>query len=292
MLKTTYLRNLLRKNSLLRSAIKVIRKSGLYRRFSRRKIVKKYLQRQNDLGRSWVRKRTEMSNFYYSLMESNRNDLISLVAVITGEKVSVLRMYLDELLLDKSLQTHLGSHLRSRTETRDSTVAFGRREGWYLFIRALKPKLVVETGVHHGVGACLISAALLKNLDEGYLGSYIGTDIDRRAGILFSDKYSSMGEVKYGDSIETLLKLDSQIDIFINDSNHSEEYEAREYLAIENKLSTNSLILGDNSHVTGCLRDFADLKNRPFVFFKELPFDHWYPGGGIGISPSKIPLCQ
>lgn len=284
------LRNLFRKNALMRSVMKSIRKSGIYRRLTRRQIVNSYLQRQNMLGRNWVGKRTERSNFYYELTEMNRKDLQSLVSVITGVPRETLKFYLNELLEDRSLYKHLEAHLKSKIDTRDSTVAFGRREGWYLFIRALKPKLVVETGVHHGVGACLIAAALLRNKEEGFEGSYLGTEIDRNAGSLFTGKYASVGEVRYGDSIETLSKLESKIDIFINDSDHSGEYEMSEYATVGDKMTENSVILGDNSHVTSSLRDFAEQNQRPFIFFKELPHNHWYPGGGIGISPSQIPL--
>ena len=52
----------------------------------------------------------------------------------------------------------------------------------------------------------------------------------------------------YGDSLETLNLFDGLIDLFINDSDHSTEYEAKGYNAIANKLSENAIILGDNSH--------------------------------------------
>ncbi|WP_394359037.1 class I SAM-dependent methyltransferase [Leptolyngbya boryana] len=88
----------------------------------------------------------------------------------------------------------------------------------------------------------------------------------------------------YGDSIESLKHLDVPIDIFINDSDHSAEYEAEEYRTIASKLSDRAIVLGDNSHVTNKLLEFSLTMNRNFVFFKEIPTQHWYPGGGIGIS--------
>jgi predicted O-methyltransferase YrrM len=175
-------------------------------------------------------------------------------------------------------------------ETRDSLIAFGRREGWYLFVRALKPQLVVETGVHHGVGAIVIASALIRNRQDGFTGYYVGTEIDKNGGFLFRDEYASVGEIKYGDSVSTLKDLKTKIDIFINDSDHSYEYEEREYATIKTQLKESSLILGDNSHVTNALREFAEQNKRPFLFFKEIPDAHWYPGAGIGISPTRIPL--
>ena len=78
------------------------------------------------------------------------------------------------------------------------------------------------------------------------------------------------------------------IDLFINDSDHSAEYEFKEYLAIKNKLSKTGIILGDNSHSTDKLIKFSIENNRRFILFRDEPSNHWYPGAGIGISyPGK-----
>jgi hypothetical protein len=45
-----------------------------------------------------------------------------------------------------------------------SQLQLGRRIGWYAFARATKPKLVVETGVHQGIGAVTLIRALEKTL--------------------------------------------------------------------------------------------------------------------------------
>ena len=78
-----------------------------------------------------------------------------------------------------------------------------------------------------------------------------------------------MGEILYGDSIESLSNLNENIDLFINDSDHSAVYERNEYLTIINKLNTNSVILGDNSHSTDELLNFSIINKRNFVLFKE-----------------------
>jgi len=112
----------------------------------------------------------------------------------------------------------------------------------------------------------------------------LGTDINPRAGYLLTGKYSEFGKILYGDSIESLKKANMQIDIFINDSDHSDEYEAREYEVIKNKLSSKAFVLGDNSHCTDKLYNFAKANKINFVFFKEEPLKHWSAGAGIGIA--------
>jgi hypothetical protein len=71
--------------------------------------------------------------------------------------------------------------------------------------------------------------------------------------------------------------------LFINDSDHSAKYEAREYQTISTKLSERSIVLGDNSHATNELANFSVQIGRRFVYFAEKPLNHWYPGAGIGI---------
>jgi predicted O-methyltransferase YrrM len=159
--------------------------------------------------------------------------------------------------------------------------------GWYALVRALKPKVVIETGVEKGLGACVLSAALLRNKAEGHPGTYYGTDINPAAGFLYRAPYSDAGRILYGDSIESLKQLSGPIDFFINDSDHSAEYEAREYETISGKLSENAVLLADNAHVNDKLIQFAAKTGREFLFFQESPREHWYPGAGIGAAWRK-----
>ena len=123
--------------------------------------------------------------------------------------------------------------------------------------------------------------------DASFPGEYIGTDINPEAGYLFDGKYTKAGKIIYGDSIDSLKKLNKKIDLFINDSDHSAEYEAQEYKTISSKLTEGAILLGDNSHVTDKLLKFSINNNRHFLLFKEEPKNHWYSGAGIGISFSK-----
>ena len=121
------------------------------------------------------------------------------------------------------------------------------------------------------MGSVILAEAIIKNKLEGYEGEYIGTDINPNAGYLFDEIYSENGKILYGDSIESLKKLNAKIDLFINDSDHSAEYEKREYETILSKLHKDSVILGDNSHSTSELLNFSIKNNRNFVLFKERP---------------------
>ena len=250
----------------------------------RKKRATSYYKPSFRLINDWAKKKTEFSNYYYDLNESNRSDLASLISAITETPFKQVEALFDELENNENLRAHISNSWARDPMMSDAKLGYGRRLGWYAFIRILKPKIVVETGVHHGVGSCVITSALIKNAEDGFIGQYFGTDIDKNAGKLLVQPYSKFGKILYGDSINSLKQLNESVDIFINDSDHSGEYEKLEYETINSKLSANALILGDNSHATNSLRTFSQSTERNFIFFKELPREHWYPGAGIGIS--------
>lgn len=236
------------------------------------------------LARKWAWKDKEVSNFYYDITPLNRDHLVQLIATITGHEYARISDYMTELETDSALKQHLEKYMRESRYGDDIEIAYGRRLGWYAIARAMKPKVVVETGVDHGVGSCVLASALLRNSDEGFPGTYYGTEIRREAGALLAGKYASTGRILYGDSIDTLTSFKEPIDMFVNDSDHSSEYEYREYQTISSKLSPGGIILGDNAHVTDSLSRFSRENGRKFVFFSEKPLNHWYPGAGIGCS--------
>ena len=212
----------------------------------------------------------EVANYTYDLTGTNLSYLAHTVSVVTEVDPAIVAQYLQELSADDTLKQHVLQQTASSGMKHCSDPVFrvGRRAGWYAFVSAIKPRLVVETGVDRGHGALVICSALIRNKSEGYDGRYIGTDIDSNAGFLFTRPYSEYGEILYGDSIDSLRGL-SDIDLFINDSDHSAEYEYKEYLTVADKLTPSAVILGDNSHVSDSLRRFSEMRHRRFLFFQE-----------------------
>ena len=251
------------------------------------KIAMRYYSRNLTYIGKWIWQDSETSNFYYGITELNRDQLAQIISIVTNHPYEVITSYFDELEHDQDLINHLNNSIIESGYERGIKVKYGRRLGWYAFVRATKPKIVIETGVDHGVGACVITSALLRNEQDGSNGRYFGTDIRKGAGALFTGVYANYGEIIYGDSIASLKDFDGKIDLFINDSDHSADYEYAEYEVIKPKLSKSAIILGDNSHVTDKLSQFSRLNARSYVFFSEKPDQHWYPGAGIGISFRK-----
>lgn len=237
-------------------------------------------------GISWLWVSRESSNFTYDLTLRNEEHLAQFLAFALGRPAEEIAGYIRELRHDQALKDVIIGQVRKlgRQGGYDPTARFGRRVGWYAVVRALKPTVVVETGIEKGLGAAVLCAALLRNFQEGHHCRYYGTDIDRAAGMLLCEPYRSLGTILYGDSIETLSALDVMVDVFINDSDHSPEYEGREYRVIAPKLSEGAVIIADNAHVSDELLKFSRETRRQFLFFREEPANHWYLGAGIGLS--------
>jgi hypothetical protein len=247
----------------------------------------------------WLENSNERTNYTYDLTADNRNQLAGFVDAITGCGIRRSFTFFDELLQDAELRQHVerqvdaaGARGSEEGAYLDRNSGFGRRLGWYAIIRAMRPRLVVETGVDQGLGSVIIASALLRNRAEGAPGTYLGTDINPAAGVLFKPPYDGCGRIAYGDSIETLQRLDQPIDLFINDSDHSAQYEGREYASVAGKLGPDAIVLGDNAHITSELFKFSLDTRRQFLFFAERPMDHFYPGAGIGAAFHRPPAAD
>ena len=233
----------------------------------------------------WLYKSREEGNYTFAITELNQIYLAHTLSIVSGCSYEKVFQYLREPLEDLALQHHVLEYTRRKPYRyySDARCDFGRRIGWYAMARLMKPKMIVETGVDKGLGAVLLCSALLRNEREGFPGRYYGTDIDPHAGYLLAPPYDSVGQILFGDSIESLKRLNA-VDLFIHDSDYSSGYERFEYQLIASKLTRRAIILGNKAHSSGELALFSQSHGRQFLFFREEPEDHWYPGAGIGIS--------
>jgi len=274
----------MKKNIIFFKNIVIIRNSALFALRLKMAVTHVFYTLKSALV--WLFRSREFTNFTYDLTPLNKKYLAAFVSEVTGKNIGEISGYIEELEKDEFLRNHIHSATMSsaRYYASDAVMFYGRRLGWYAIARAIKPKVIIETGVDKGLGSCILAAALMQNEKEGFLVYYYGTDINPDAGYLLTGVYKKYGKILYGDSITSLASLEHIIDIFINDSDHSAEYENQEYLTIANKINEKSIILGDNAHVDDVLLNFALQTNRRFSFFREQPLNHWYSGAGIGAA--------
>jgi cephalosporin hydroxylase len=245
-----------------------------------------YMEPNLSLLVRWLYESREDTNFTYDLTQLNRQYMAAMIAIVTNLSPKKISEYISEIDKNQSLKNHIKQlvEVSSFRSVSDEVIAYSRRIGWYAFVRALKPRLVIETGVDKGMGSCVLAAALQLNSLEGFPGRYLGIDINPNAGYLFKGEYTSFGTIIYADSLTTLAALKEPVDLFINDSDHSADYEEKEYNMILPRITPHGVILGDNAHVTSKLCNFSERNNRKFLFIPEKPAEHWYPGAGIGVS--------
>lgn len=237
-----------------------------YQQTRRLKVIFPHLK--STLGKYflWLFNSREINNFTYDLEDTNKRYLAAFVSDVTSKSYDEIIGYLAELENDRELKQHIRNTTEAHpTAFTDKVVRYGRRMGWYAFVRACKPRIVVETGVDKGLGSCVLASALLRNESEGHPGFYYGTDIDPQAGFLLGGNYARVGKILYGDSIGSLNTVPGPIDLFINDSDHSADYEAREYQVIESKLHSESIIIADNAHATDALLIFFFETRQKFL---------------------------
>jgi hypothetical protein len=273
----------------MKEKLKILKKIWILNFLRRTFDATKYVNKKYRQIFVWGIKSREDTNFTYDLTEENSIGLAQTISLVTQKDYKLIIHYINEAKNDTFLKESIVNGIKKSSfkHLADLEILFGRRLGWYAFVRAVKPKITIETGVDKGMGSVLLCAAILKNKEEGYEGKYFGTDINPNAGYLLTGKYKEVGEILYGDSIKSLSTFNDPIDLFINDSDHSGEYEYREYITIKNKLSNDAIVLGDNSHITDKLSIFSAETNRNYIYFHEHPLNHWYPGCGIGISFGK-----
>ena len=235
------------------------------------------------IGRSvdWLVRGRETHNFTYDLDPLNLDQLGWFVSAVTGAEIAQVRAWMQELEDDNHLVDHLTRRLSSnpRRGIGARQPHWARRLGWYALVRAAQPDQVVETGTHLGLGSCAIAAALLRN---GH-GRLTTIDIDPEAGYLIGEPWSSVIDCRTGSSIDVLAEL-SDVDMFLHDSLHTYDYETRELAAVEPNLRADAIVLSDNAHESSALSDWAERSGRHYLFFKEQPLRHWWPGDGIGAA--------
>jgi hypothetical protein len=238
------------------------------------------------IGRSidWLVHERERHNFSYDLEDRNLEQLCWFVAAITGAEIGQVRAWMEELDKDEDLIGALTRRLSANPfrSVHPTEPHWGRRAGWYALVRATEPEHVVETGTHLGLGSCVIAAALLRN---GH-GRLTTIDVDSDAGYLITEPWASVIDRRIGSSVDELASL-RDVGMFLHDSLHTYDYETSELAAVGPNLRPGAIAMSDNAHDSSALSDWAERTGRHYLFFKEQPRRHWWPGDGIGVAWDK-----
>jgi hypothetical protein len=189
------------------------------------------------------------------------------------------RAALAEARCDTALRARVDAACARRRWSIKQRPGLGRRLGWYAIVRQLKPRRVVETGTHDGLGSLVLLAALARNAEEGHDGRLVSLDIDPHTGWMVGP--DPRFERVIGPTRETLpAVLEEPADLFLHDSDH--RYDS-EYFELDSAARAGvPVLLSDHSQESTALADVCREHGGHYSFIREVPRDHFYPGAGIG----------
>lgn len=152
----------------------------------------------------------------------------------------------------------------------------------YVCVRALKPEVMIETGVASGSSTRYILSAMEKN-QKGFLYSIDLPTIDSvdsipartKTGWLVPNKLRDRWRLIFGRSQEKMPSLCSElgrIDCFLHDGEHSYQAMTSEYETAYRYFEKGGLLLSDDLYLNEAFYDFCREKNPT----------RWISFGGFG----------
>tara|TARA_Y100001958_G_C21179199_1_gene509414 strand:+ start:452 stop:1246 length:795 start_codon:yes stop_codon:yes gene_type:complete len=232
----------------------------------------------------WILAGKEITNFTYPI--KNNHELIHVANAITDLDYNIIKNIIDELdIKNNNNEMKLFFTERFFKEINDPK-KFGRRVLWYILARAIKPDVIIESGVFKGMGTGLLIFALHKNSHEKPFVKfeYKGLDI-KLNNLFYNEKHSSKVEAQLieQDSIEFLRNYkDKKKILYISDAEHNYDFEMQEYELIKKNFAPGSIIISDSGSKS--LSDFSIVNNKKMICFTENPEEHWYKGSKCSVS--------
>jgi hypothetical protein len=171
----------------------------------------------------------------------------------------------------------------------------GRFHVLYALVRLIRPKVILETGVHDGLSSAVMLRALDRNAD-GYLVSIDlpSTDLPADApgpGWLVPDNLRARWQLHLGDARDLLPPLaieHAPIGLFFHDSDHSQEHQEFEFRTVKPHMVDHGVVMSDQDYPFDSLMGTLSTKWR--VEHYRVRTEAGQPGGfmgGLALSPDS-----
>jgi hypothetical protein len=230
----------------------------------------------------------EPDNFTYEL--ANQDELAAWVQAVSGAPAAEVRRVLGEPDADPVLRERLRETAGHHRWWSKPQPPFGKRRGWYALARLIRPGLIVESGVHDGLGSLLLLRALELNTAEGAGGRLVSFDINPAAGwIAASDPRWALRIESSRTGLPALLAGGEAVGMFIHDSLHTYEHERWELATAGAHLAADGVLISDNVHATPALSECSAELGLDYHEFAERPVAHFYPGAAMGAARRHRP---
>jgi predicted O-methyltransferase YrrM len=223
----------------------------------------------------------EPANFTYEL--ANEGELASWVAEVVGCEPATVSELFAEVRGDAELAARLRRATARHWLWTKPAPPFGKRLAWYAIVRVARPGLVIETGVHDGLGSLLLLRALERNAAGGVRGRLVSFDINPTAGWLVGEHPDWELRIEAArDGLPSVLADGTLVGLFVHDSLHTYENERGEFDLAVARLAPDGVLITDNAHGTRALADVCEVRGLRYSEFVERSRGHFYPGGAIG----------
>lgn len=184
-----------------------------------------------------------------------------------------------------------------KTKSWDSILRFGLyRSVQFCLTRAIKPQIVVETGVLHGLSSTFFLEAIKLNghgrlhsidlpstFEDGaanHDGFFDTLPPGLPSGWSIPNHLKSFWSLEIGPSSDRLPKICRMydtIDIFIHDSEHTYETMMSEFQTVWDKIAEGGFLIADNVDTNCSFFDFCNYVDKTPIIFPPDP-DHQKPG--------------
>jgi Methyltransferase domain len=268
-----------------------LRRLSRLRWLEKARLVRGYRRsvRANPLGIArYVLFDPEVGDFSYDI--ENEGELAQFLADALAVDAAQIVGYMAEAHAAPALTRDLSARVRWRPDMK-RRIGLANRLAWYVVARATKPRLVVETGVKHGLGALVLLVALERNAGEGSRGRLISFDNDPYSGWVVPDRlYASWERIcaTTQDALEAAL-AGQAVDLFICDTPPDYELESFEMRAALRHAAPGVILIAGNGDRTTALPELAAELGGDYRLFAERPRHPVFPGTGVALALGLAP---
>jgi predicted O-methyltransferase YrrM len=222
----------------------------------------------------------ETESFSFEL--ENEPQLLAGLADALDRPEPELAAYAAETHSDPELGARLTHHIRWQFDVKHH-LPLGNRLAWYVLARAMKPKLVVETGIYQGLGSLALLRALERNRQEGIPGELMSFDLNSHAGAVVRPEIRGSWWRLIGSTHELMLPAlaGRRVDMLFQDTDHSESNQRFEFGMALSHAPRRQLLLDGSGGYAPTLKQLCREHAGAYHQVPMRSRAHIFPGGEI-----------